>query len=89
MTILFLNERYLPVFVNSTSPLSVNSTINYVVLNDVMKNNGFMTGWTSYDGDYMDWIKKLPGISLLLSINPHINRIYDTKITILLSPRFI
>ncbi len=89
MTILFLNETYLPVFVNSTSPLSVNSMINYVVINDVIKNNGFMTGWAAYGEDNIDWIKKLPDISLLLPINPHINRIYDTKITILLSPRFI
>jgi len=87
MNVLFTNETYLSEYLNNSSPLLVNSKIKYILINDVMKKDGFMTGWAAYGEDNIDWIKKLPDMSSNLPFNPHISRIYDTKITILFVPK--
>ncbi|MBD3190943.1 MAG: hypothetical protein GF308_09885 [Candidatus Heimdallarchaeota archaeon] len=73
-----LNSSALIEYVTKSNPQNFNGNISYLLLSEVMFQTGFSRGRTTH-GENELTIRKLPEIRDILSINPHLHRIYDTK----------
>jgi len=82
-----LNETDIDDFAVNSTIESINPKIGYVILNDVIFDTGYHTGWISYGEDNDNWITIFPDIRSILSLNLNINRIYDNGIAFILVPR--
>lgn len=73
-----MNSSALFEYVTKNNPQQFNENITYLFLSEVMFRTGFSRGRTTH-GENEYTIRRLPEIRDILSINPYLHRIYDTK----------
>lgn len=81
--IIFAQTDELMDYLNLISPHMINSNLDYILITQIMINDGYITEWADYGTTKDNWILKLPLNYVYLSINPYLNKIHTNNIATL------